>query len=150
MTKDSSDTNITSTKISGTERNQAGLAYFTTFLIPLLPIAFGILFSSADGDFPLWIIFLYPVGGAVGALICGLIYWGNMRISQFVSNHSSKAAKINIVCTIALILIILLFFNAFDGPEGLVPGLLTIPFVCGGPVVGMTAVISIYSQNKHL
>ncbi len=149
MTKDNSETNTTSPKISGNERNKAALAYFTTFLILLLPIGFGFLFSS-EGSFPLWTDFLYPVGGAVGALICGLIYWRNAHTSQFVSNHSAKAAKINIVCTIATTLIILLFFNAFDGPEALLPLILMEPFIWGGPLIGLFAIISIYSQNKNL
>ena len=148
MTKDSPETNTTSPKISGNERNQSALAYSTTLLILLLPIGFGFLFSS-EGSFPLWTNFLYPVGGAIGALICGLIYWGNMRTSQFVSDHSRKAAKINIVCTIAIALIMLLFFNALDGPEALLPGIFMIPFIFGGPVIGLFAGISIYSQNKN-
>ncbi len=116
MTKENSETNPTSPIISGNERNMVALAYFTTILSLLFPIGIGLLFSP-EGPFPPWANFLYPAGGAIGILICGLIYWGSIRTSQFVSNHSRKAAKINIVCTIAVTLILLLFFNAFDGPE---------------------------------
>lgn len=150
MTKENSETNTTSPKISGNERNKAALAYFTTFLILLLPIGFGILFSSPDGDYPSWTNFYFPAGGAVGALICGLMYWGNMRTSPFVSNHSRKAAKINIVCTIAITLITLLFFNALDGPEALLPLIFMQPFMYGGPLIGLFSGISIYTQNKNL
>ncbi len=150
MTKENSETNTTSPKISRNERNKSALSYFTTFLILLLPIGLGILFSLPDGGFPSWTNFCYPVGGAVGALICGIMYWGNMRTSQFISNHSRKAAKINIVCTIAITLITLLFFNTFDGPEGLLPGTLMMPFIFGGPLIGLLSGISIYTQNKNL
>ncbi len=144
MTKENSETNTTSPKISRNERNKSVLAYFTTFLILLLPIGIPgtlTLFSSP---------FYLAAGGAVGALICGLMYWGNMRTSQFISNHSRKAAKINIVCTIAMTLITLLFFNMLDGPEGLLPGTLMMPFIFGGPLIGLLSGISIYTQDKNL
>jgi len=152
MNKENSETNTTLPKISGNERNKAALAYLTTFLLPWLPIGIGILFSSPDGDYPLrlWGNFLPAMGNAVGALICGLIYWRNMHTSQFVSNHSRKAAKINIVCAIAITLIILLFFKALDGPEGLLPGMLMMPFICGAPLIGLFSAISVYTQNKNL
>ncbi len=150
MIKDNSEKNTTSPKISGNERNKATLAYFTTFLSVLLPIGFGLFLFLSERSFPSWANILYPLGGTVGALICGLIYWRNTHISKFVSNHSAKAAKINIVCTVAIILIAVLFFNSLDGPEALLSGMLMLPFIYGGPLIGLFSIISIYTQKKNL
>ncbi len=142
MTKENSETSTTSPKISRNERNKSAFAYFTTFLILLLPIGLDTLDLDSLFSSP----FYLAAGGAVGALICGLMYWGNMRTSQFTSNHSRKAAKINIVCTIAITLITLLFFNTFDGPEALLPLIFIEPFLFGGPLIGLLSGISIYTQ----
>ncbi len=133
MTKDNSETNTTSPKISGNERNMAALAYLTTFFLPLA------LFLDLSA----------PMGGAVGALICGLIYWRNKRTSEFVTNHSRKAAKINLVCTIAIALIDLLFFYSINRPAFLL-GYLSLPFIFGGPLIGWVSIFSIYTHNENL
>ena len=148
MTKDNSEANTTSPIISGNERHKSVIAYYTTFLILLLPEVYWKLYS-VEGALPSWDLFLYPAGGVVGALICGVIYWRNRHTSSFVAKHAREAAKINVVCFIALTLIITLFFNLFDGPEALLPGTLAIPFVCGGPVIAFVAGFSIYSQKKN-
>lgn len=148
MTKDNSKTITTSPQISGNERNKSVIAYYTTFLILLLPEVYQRLYC-AEGNLCSIELFLYPVGGVVGALICSVIYWRNRHTSSFVAKHATVAAKINVVCFIALTLIISLFFNAFDGPEGLLPGIFAIPFVCGGPLIAFFTGISIYSQEKN-